>query len=64
MLFGKSSTVKVGTIALICTTSCVVDTIASFGFVLFVHPQTSGSRPDAQARPCEEKFCGTDEPGQ
>src|SRR5262245_55626686 len=30
MLFCRSSTVKVGTIALICTASCVVATIASF----------------------------------
>jgi hypothetical protein len=30
MLFCKSSTVNVGTIALICTASCVVATIASF----------------------------------
>jgi hypothetical protein len=34
MLFCKSSTVKVGTIALICTASCVVATIASFCFVV------------------------------
>src|SRR5688500_13516049 len=58
MLFCKSSTVKVGTIALICTASCVVATIASFCFVVFVHPQASGPRPDLQARPCEKNFCG------
>src|SRR4029453_3924149 len=52
MLFCKSSTVKVGTIALICTASCVVATIASFCFVVFAHPQASGPRPDLQARPC------------
>jgi hypothetical protein len=64
MLFCKSSTVKVGTIALICTASCVVATIASFCFVVFVHPQANGPRQDLQARPCEKNFAGTDEPGQ
>src|SRR4029450_9348812 len=52
MLFCKSSTVKFGTIALICTASCVVATIASFSFVVFIHPQATGPRPDLQARPC------------
>src|SRR5262245_56090914 len=51
MLFCKSSTVNVGTIALICTTSCVVATITSFCFVVFVHLQASGPCPDLQARP-------------
>src|SRR4029434_1456626 len=58
MLFCKSSTVKVGTIVLICTASCVVATIASFCFVVFVHPQASGPRPDLQARPCERTLRG------
>src|SRR5688500_13643140 len=52
MLFCKSSTVKVGTIALICTASCVVATIASFRVIVFVHPQASGPRRDLQALPC------------
>src|SRR5688500_3224119 len=56
MLFCKSSTVKVGTIALICTASCVVATKASFCFLVFVHLQASGPRPDLQARPCENNF--------
>src|SRR6185503_5250260 len=55
MLFCKSSTVNVGTIALICTTSCVVATIASFLFSsCFVYPQAIGPRPDLQALPCEK----------
>src|SRR5215203_4628995 len=59
MLFCKSSTVKVGTIALICTASCVVATTASFCFSsCFVHPQASGPRPELQARPCEKEFSG------
>src|ERR671936_886002 len=56
MLFCKSSTVKVGTIALICTASCVVATIASVCFVAFVHLQASGPRPDLQARPFLHSF--------
>src|SRR6266853_5819339 len=64
MLFCKSSTVKVGTIELICTASCVVATIASSCFVCFVHPQASGLRPDLQARPCDRSFAETDEAGQ
>src|SRR5687767_2011580 len=63
MLFCKSSTVKVGTIALICTISCVVATIASVCFVVFVHPHASGPRPDLQARPCGKNFAGTDAAG-
>jgi hypothetical protein len=48
----------VGTIALICTASCVVATMASFCFVVFVHPQASGPHPNVQARPCEKNFRG------
>src|SRR4029450_2377627 len=52
MLFCKSSTVNVGTMALICTASCVVAKIASFGFAVF-RLQAIGPRPDIQARPCD-----------
>src|SRR6266850_6119646 len=59
MLFCKSSTVKVGTIALICTASCVVATIASsLVSSCFVHPQASGLRPDLSSAAVRKEFCG------
>src|SRR5688572_5146180 len=60
MLFCKSSTVKLGTILLICTASCVVATIASFGLVVFVLPRLAG-RAGIFKHGREETDFGTDE---
>src|SRR5262245_14668851 len=54
MLFCKSSTVSVGTIAPICTASCVVATIASLCSSCVVHQQASGPCVDLQAQPCKK----------
>src|SRR5258705_10764817 len=53
MLFCKSSTVKVGTIALICTASCVVAAIASFCFVVFIRRLAGRARIFKRGR-CEK----------
>lgn len=56
MLFCKSSTVKPGTIALICTVSCVVATTISL-VVPFMR-MLAGHSADLQARPWSESLSG------